>query len=86
MIAFGPVPSGRPGKSVGINNIPPKFCSFSCVYCRLGSVTNKQIERRPVYDPEDILKDIHLGREVDALRDLGVEETTDSRSNTRAEV
>jgi len=72
MIAFGPVPSRRLGKSVGINNIPPKFCSFSCVYCQLGSATKKQIERRPFYDPEDILKNIHLGREVDALRYLGI--------------
>ena len=86
MIAFGPLPSGRLGKSVGINNIPPKFYSFSCVYCQLGSASKKQIERRPFYDPEDILKDIHLGGVVDALRDSGIEETTDSRSNTHAEV
>jgi len=33
MIAFGPVPSRRLGRSLGINNIPPKVCTYSCVYC-----------------------------------------------------
>ena len=36
-IAFGPVPSRRLGRSLGINNIPPKHCSYSCVYCQVGS-------------------------------------------------
>lgn len=35
MIAFGPVPSRRLGRSLGINNIPPKVCSYACVYCQL---------------------------------------------------
>gem|GEM_PF-3894463 len=33
---FGPVPSRRLGQSLGINNIPPKHCTYSCVYCQLG--------------------------------------------------
>lgn len=41
MISFGPIPSRRLGKSLGINNIPSrKVCSFSCVYCQVG-VTKK---------------------------------------------
>ncbi len=35
-IAFGPVPSRRLGRSLGINNIPPKHCSYACVYCQVG--------------------------------------------------
>ncbi len=35
-LAFGPVPSRRLGKSLGINNIPAKTCSYSCVYCQVG--------------------------------------------------
>ena len=35
-IAFGPVPSRRLGRSLGINNIPPKACSYACVYCQVG--------------------------------------------------
>ena len=35
-LTFGPVPSRQLGRSLGINNIPPKVCSYSCVYCQLG--------------------------------------------------
>ena len=35
-IVFGPVPSRRLGKSLGVNNIPAKICSYACVYCQLG--------------------------------------------------
>ena len=31
MVAFGPVPFRRLGRGLGINNIPPKACSYSCV-------------------------------------------------------
>ncbi|NMC38582.1 MAG: radical SAM protein, partial [Bacteroidales bacterium] len=37
MISFGPVPSRRLGKSLGINNIVyPKTCTYSCIYCQAG--------------------------------------------------
>lgn len=55
MIAFGPVPSRRLGKSLGINNIPPKICTYSCVYCQLGRTHNMQVERKEFYKPEEIL-------------------------------
>jgi wyosine [tRNA(Phe)-imidazoG37] synthetase (radical SAM superfamily) len=48
MIAFGPVPSRRLGRSLGINNIPPKACTYSCVYCQLGR-TDKMWARRRVF-------------------------------------
>lgn len=54
MIAFGPVPSRRLGKSLGINNIPPKICTYSCVYCQLGRTRNMQVERKEFYKPEEI--------------------------------
>jgi len=53
-IVFGPVPSRRLGKSLGINNIFPKVCSYSCVYCQIGRTQNKEIERRAFYPPEKI--------------------------------
>jgi wyosine [tRNA(Phe)-imidazoG37] synthetase (radical SAM superfamily) len=31
-LIFGPIPSRRLGKSLGINNIPHKVCSYSCAY------------------------------------------------------
>ena len=58
MIAFGPVPSRRLGRSLGINNIPPKVCTYSCVYCQVGRTLKMQVERRKFYDPEKILAEV----------------------------
>lgn len=54
MIVFGPVPSRRLGRSLGINNIPPKICTYSCVYCQLGRTLKLQAHRQAFYDPEDV--------------------------------
>jgi len=58
MIAFGPVPSRRLGHSLGINNIPPKICTYSCVYCQLGCTQKMQAERRKFYNPLKILRTV----------------------------
>ncbi len=58
MIAFGPVPSRRLGRSLGINNIPPKVCTYSCAYCQLGRTIKMQVERQAFYEPERILQDV----------------------------
>jgi wyosine [tRNA(Phe)-imidazoG37] synthetase (radical SAM superfamily) len=55
MIAFGPVPSRRLGQSIGINNIPPKICTYSCIYCQLGRTHTLQITRKPFYTPQEIV-------------------------------
>ena len=62
-LAFGPVPSRRLGKSLGINNIPAKTCSYSCAYCQLGRTISMTTERRAFYKPEDIFKEVE--RKVD---------------------
>ncbi|MBN2565675.1 MAG: radical SAM protein, partial [Candidatus Eisenbacteria bacterium] len=101
MRAFGPVPSRRLGKSLGVNNIPPKTCSYACVYCQVGRTTHARVERSEFYDPEELAAeirekverarrigepidyitfvpdgeptlDLHLGREIELLRPLGV--------------
>lgn len=52
--AFGPVPSRRLGRSLGINNIPAKTCSYACIYCQVGGTTRMQADRLTCYQPEDI--------------------------------
>lgn len=42
---YGPVPSRRFGRSLGINNIPPKVCTYSCVYCQVGRTVEMRTER-----------------------------------------
>jgi wyosine [tRNA(Phe)-imidazoG37] synthetase (radical SAM superfamily) len=58
MKAFGPVPSRRLGQSLGVNNIPPKICTYSCVYCQIGKTEELSIERRAFYRPEDLAMEV----------------------------
>ena len=58
IITFGPVPSRRLGRSLGINNIPPKNCSYSCVYCQVGRTMVKQIMAQEFYRPEEIVEEV----------------------------
>ena len=37
---FGPVPSRRLGLSLGVDLVPPKTCTFDCVYCEVGRTTH----------------------------------------------
>jgi wyosine [tRNA(Phe)-imidazoG37] synthetase (radical SAM superfamily) len=53
-IAFGPVPSRRLGRSLGINNIPPKACTYSCVYCQVGKTEHKDSQPREFFAPDII--------------------------------
>jgi len=74
-IVFGPVPSRRLGRSLGVNNIPPKACSYSCIYCQLGRTANVQVARREFYNPVDIFHEakakyenaISLGESIDYI-------------------
>lgn len=58
MIVYGPVPSRRLGQSLGINNIPPKICTYSCVYCQLGRTMRMQLRREEFYQPEKLVRDV----------------------------
>ncbi len=55
MIVYGPVPSRRLGRSLGINNIPPKTCTYACAYCQVGNTLDMQVKRREFYNPEEII-------------------------------
>jgi len=52
---YGPVPSRRLGRSLGINIIPAKTCTLDCVYCQCGRTTMKTLERRSFFPVNDIL-------------------------------
>ncbi len=55
-IAFGPVPSRRLGRSLGINNIPPKICTYACVYCQLGRTLTMRVDRQAFYKQEKVIR------------------------------
>lgn len=43
---FGPVPSRRLGRSLGVDLVPYKTCSYDCIYCQLGRTTRKTVQRK----------------------------------------
>ncbi len=55
---FGPVPSRRLGKSLGVNNLEGKTCTCSCVYCQAGRTQNLTVERRAFYEPEKLIEEV----------------------------
>jgi wyosine [tRNA(Phe)-imidazoG37] synthetase (radical SAM superfamily) len=68
-IVFGPVPSRRLGRSLGINNIPPKHCSYSCIYCQVGPTAAPEIVPRAFYAPEEIFRQV--SRRLETARAQG---------------
>jgi wyosine [tRNA(Phe)-imidazoG37] synthetase (radical SAM superfamily) len=52
-----------------VNNIPPKVCTYSCVYCQVGRTTRAQVERSSFYEPEDLVSEIRS--KIEKARDAG---------------
>ncbi len=61
---FGPVPSRRLGRSLGIDVIPPKTCTHDCIYCESGHTTCLTLDRKAFVEPERVLRDLdaYFGR------------------------
>ena len=57
---FGPVPSRRLGRSLGVDLVPYKTCTFDCIYCDVGRTTHKTISRQPFVSPEEIERELEL--------------------------
>ncbi len=55
---FGPVPSRRLGRSLGIDVIPAKTCSFDCIYCESGPTTHLSVKRENFFDPAEVLRQL----------------------------
>lgn len=54
-LVFGPVPSRRLGRSLGVDLVPFKTCSFDCLYCQLGRTSCKTVERKQWVPVERVL-------------------------------
>jgi len=55
---FGPVPSRRLGRSLGIDLVPFKTCSYDCLYCQVGFTTEKTIQRKKFVPLDEILTEL----------------------------
>jgi wyosine [tRNA(Phe)-imidazoG37] synthetase (radical SAM superfamily) len=55
---FGPVHSRRLGRSLGIDLVPFKVCSFDCVYCECGGTTLETLERREFFPAHEVIDEL----------------------------
>lgn len=77
---FGPIPSRRLGRSLGVDLIPRKTCPFDCIYCEVGPTTHKT-ERRREHHTENIIRELEeylsrAGAELDVITLTGSGEPT----------
>lgn len=79
-ILFGPVPSRRYGKSLGIDLVPMKTCCYDCLFCQLGPTRCTTLDRRdyiPLSEVFSALKQwLAKGHAVDILTLCGSGEPT----------
>ncbi len=61
---FGPVSSKRLGQSLGVDLLPPKSCTWNCVYCQLGKTRKFVTERQEFFPREEILQEIFEALEI----------------------
>lgn len=55
---FGPVPSRRLGRSLGVDLVPFKTCTYDCIYCQLGRTTCRTVERKLWVNQEAVLESL----------------------------
>ena len=77
-LVYGPVPSRRLGRSLGVDLVPFKTCTYDCVYCQLGQTTSKTVRRGRWVDPADVVSQVRarLESEPDVIALAGSGEPT----------
>ncbi|MEN7974167.1 MAG: radical SAM protein, partial [Verrucomicrobiota bacterium] len=66
---FGPVPSRRLGRSLGVDLIPFKTCTMNCRFCQLGD-SDHALSKRSEYVPvADVLAELEHWRAADGRAD-----------------
>ncbi len=77
---YGPVPSRRLGRSLGVDIVPLKVCTLDCVYCQLGKTLTKTIERKDYAPIQSVLAELREalaeGVEADFISIAGSGEPT----------
>lgn len=77
---FGPVPSRRFGRSLGVDLLPFKTCSLDCVFCQLGRTKEKTIQRKEYVPREEVIEEfsrwLASGVETDVITLSGSGEPT----------
>ena len=79
---YGPIPSRRLGRSLGVDPIPLKTCNWNCIYCQLGRSRPLLHERAEYAPQQEILDEIlaavanHVAGEIDYITFAGSGEPT----------
>jgi len=55
---YGPVPSRRLGRSLGIDLVPHKICTYDCIYCQIGKTTEKTLSRKEYVPVKEIIEEV----------------------------
>jgi wyosine [tRNA(Phe)-imidazoG37] synthetase (radical SAM superfamily) len=55
---YGPVPSRRLGRSLGIDLVPHKICTYDCIYCQIGNTTEKTLARKEYAPVKEVLEEV----------------------------
>lgn len=55
---YGPVPSRRLGRSLGVDLVPMKSCTLNCIYCQLRPTDQPTLERRDYAPVADVVADV----------------------------
>jgi wyosine [tRNA(Phe)-imidazoG37] synthetase (radical SAM superfamily) len=66
---YGPVPSRRLGRSLGIDLVPHKICTYDCIYCQIGKTTEKTLARKEYVPVKEVMEEVKnfLEREVSSI-------------------
>lgn len=67
---FGPVPSRRFGRSLGVDLTPFKTCDYDCIFCQLGPSKQTTAERKEYVPIEDVLAELRDWLENDGQADV----------------
>lgn len=55
---YGPVPSRRLGRSLGIDLVPHKICTYDCIYCQIGKTTQKTLVRKEYVPVMEVIEEV----------------------------
>jgi len=55
---YGPVPSRRLGRSLGVDIMPFKICTYDCIYCQLGRTTRKTVRRSSFVPVKEVIREL----------------------------
>jgi wyosine [tRNA(Phe)-imidazoG37] synthetase (radical SAM superfamily) len=69
-LVYGPVPSRRFGRSLGVDVVPFKSCTLDCLYCQLGRTDRHSTERRMFVPPDAVVEQVLAAAAGDAPPDV----------------